>query len=149
MLESHHDQLFFRDSFFPFLFSWPSNYHHHPVKCNHLPNIIFLFFTPNPVTLFITPSKLINSTTNRLAHHQALPTYEQVSITRNLNSKNCLLTTSSTAPKFPANLLFFVKLYYHPLTLSPIWYESLHIQGSRIKCPPFLSSNSKNWRRYS
>ena len=95
----------------------PNIYH---VKCNHLPNIIFLFFTPNPVTFFITPSKLINSTTNRLVHHQALPTHEQVSITRNLNSKNCLLTTSSTAPKFPANLLFFVKLYYHPLTLSLI-----------------------------
>ena len=91
-----------------------NHHHHHPVKCNHLPNIMFLFFTPNPVTFFITPSKLINSTTNRLVHHQALPTYEQVSITRNLNSKNCLLTTSSTVPKFPANLLFFVKLYYHP-----------------------------------
>ena len=121
----------------------------YPVKCNHLPNIIFLFFTPNPVTLFITPSQLISSTTNRLAHHQALPTYEQVSITRNLNSKNCLLTTSSTEPKFSANLLFFVKLSHHPMALSQIWHESLHIQGSRIQRPPSSSSNSKNWRRYS
>ena len=78
----------------------------HPVKYRHLPKIIISVLYLNPVTLFITLSKLLTFTINWLAHHQSLPIYKQVFIiTRNHNSTNWLLTTSSTAPKLPAPLL--------------------------------------------